>query len=361
MIEVRSTDPGLPGNWHLLDRSKPIRKLVDRTSLVPVGRRSLVGIETSQTFTLGDKTGQCVLIASMPADVGNEQTLLACMPWVRTTKGDNIPFKVVFHQAKGNGVRAVQMAFGECPGGVPIHMGLNYVLLNPPVLTQAQRTLASQALAKRQGKPGKISQGAGFPAPAFTEGGPAYVGAQPGATPFQSIYNVLKATDKVVPWVGSSQFDTTDPEKAKANGKGPCGPRSRVAEKALVGVARAAVVTIFHETGSTRHGFLLLEDPETGHYFIGDMTTGEPTLTPHFGSCYILGPYLNEGIPNAFNTKFDLTGPLMAHANAQAPIKDLKPLSLTGSSHAGFANADKCQAWLKQLPAEFRDLEKKLL
>ncbi len=239
-------------------------------------------------------------------------------------------------------------------------MGFNYVLLLPPVLSPAERAAASQKIAKRQAKAGKISQGAGFPAPAFTEGGPGYVGAQAGATPFQTIYNVLKATDKVIAYNGSSQFDTADPEKAKENGKGPCGPRSRVAEKALTGVARSSTVTIFHETGSTRHGFLLIEDPETTQYFIGDLTIGEPTLTPHYGSCYILGPYLNEGIPNPFNIKANLNGPLILHMSAKAPIQDLKPLALTGSSHTGYKDTGKCQAWLKQLPGEIRDAEKKL-
>jgi hypothetical protein len=181
-----------------------------------------------------------------------------------------------------------------------------------------------------------------------------------GATQFQTVYNVIKATDKTVAYNGSSQFDTPDPEKAKANGKGPCGPRSRVVEKSLVGVARAVAVTIYHESGSTRHGFVLIEDPDSGGYFIGDVTIGEPTMVPHYGSCYILGPYQSQGIPNPFNVKYDLNGPLLATMVAQVPIQDLKPLALTGSSHAGFKDTARCQGCLKNLPGEFRDLEKKL-
>ena len=361
ILQVPSADPALPGTWHILDRSKPIRKLVDRKSLLPVGNRSLVVIETTQQLTLARNSPECFLIVTLPADVGDEQTLLGCLPWVRTEKGTDIPFRAVFHQAKGNGGRVAQIALGECPGETTIQMGVHYVLLNPPALTPAQKSAVSQSLKKRTGKNKKPDATTlGFPEASFQEGGPAFVGAAAGPSQFQTINNVLKATDQVVAYNGSSQFETADPEVAKTNKKGPCGPRSRTAEKALVGVARAAAVTIFHEIASTRHAFVLIEDPDTGHYFIGDLTMPEPTLCMHHGSCYILSPYRNEGIPNPYNLKVDISGPGISHFVARSPIMDLKPLTLTGSTNVGARESAACKARLKNLPGKFRDLEKQL-
>jgi hypothetical protein len=364
MVEVKSADPSLPGTWYILDRTKPIRKLVDRKSLLPVGRRTLMLIETTQTFTADKKFAECYLIAGMPADVGSEQTLLGCMPFVRTQKGDEIPFKAHFHQSKGHGGRVAQIIFEDCEADVPMVIGMRYVVFNAPVLSAAQKASISMTMSRRTGKRKKPEAVPGFPEPAFTEGGPQFVGAKPGPSQFQTIHNVLKATDQVIAYNGAPEFETADPDVAKMNKKGACGPRARVAEKALVGVARAAVVTLLQEDETTRHGFLLIVDPDTGQYFIGDVAVPDPFMCPHFGNCYIIGPYRNEGIPNLFKLDFDFDGPIVAQFAAKGDnvkFKNSTPLTLTGSSNPGFKNTAKCQAWLKKLPVEFRDLEKKLL
>lgn len=362
MVQVASTDPSLPGTWYVLDRTKPIRKLVDRTSLIPAGQRSLVFLETTHTVKV-TKAKNFVLIAALPGDVGNEQTLLGCMPWVRTDKGNAIPFQVHFHQAKGAGIRVLQLMFADPPGDMPIRMGMRLIVLNPPVLTEKQRAVIRQAMLKRPGTNKKPDRQPGFPEPAFTEGGPGYVGATDGATPLQTVYNVLKATDKMIVYNGSSQFDTLDPEKAKANKKGPCIPRARVAEKALVGVARAAAVDIFHEEGSTRHTNLVVEDPDTSQYFIAEVSAVEPMMSQHPGNNYFLGALHNEGIPDPFGTGSDLTGPMMVKMSARmaTSLTILQPMAITGSSNPGFKDTARCQTCLKNLPAEFRDIEKRLL
>jgi hypothetical protein len=285
------------------------------------------------------------------------------MPFVKTQKGEEIPFKADFHQSKGHGARVGQIFFEDCEADVPMVMGVRYVLLNAPALTVAQKTTISTTLSKRPGKRKKPEAVPGFPEPAFTEGGPQFIGVPMAASQFQTIYNVLKATDKAIAYNEAPEFDTADPDVAKMNKKGACGPRARVAEKALTGVARAATVTLLLESGTTRHGFLLIVDPDSGNYFIGDVANPEPVMGPHIGSCYIIGPYRNEGIPNLYKLDHDFNGPIIAQFAVKGDnikFKNSTQLGLTGSSNPGFKDTAKCQACLKKLPVEFRDLEKKL-
>src|SRR5215468_3520022 len=99
MIEVKSTDAALPGTWHILDRSKPIRKLIDRKSLLPVGPRSLVMIDIRMQATFNFASKRSFAVMALPADVGDEQTLLGCHVSVRTEKGKEVESTPKFHQA----------------------------------------------------------------------------------------------------------------------------------------------------------------------------------------------------------------------------------------------------------------------
>jgi hypothetical protein len=284
------------------------------------------------------------------------------MPWVRGPKGE-IPFKVHFHQAKGAGVRVAQLMFADVPEGVPIAMGYRFVLLRPPTLTPKDETLARVAMLKRPGKKQKPDRKPGFPDSAFSDGGPGFVGAAGGATALQTVYNVLKAVDKEVAYNNDPQFDTFDPDKVKANKRGACMPRSIVAEKALVGVARAATVSVFQEAGSTRHACLVVEDPDTNQYFVADVAKVEPIMRPHPGNVYILGPFNNDGIPDPFNTEKKFTGQTdqdLIAAGARG-FQGLEGMAITGSSNPSFKDTARCQACLKNLPGEFRDIEKRLL
>src|SRR5262249_4047450 len=87
MIQKPSPDADLSGKWHILDRSRPIRKLIDRKSLLPVGPRSLVMIDIHLVVSFPVKSGRHYLIAALPADVGDEQALLGCHVSVKPDKG----------------------------------------------------------------------------------------------------------------------------------------------------------------------------------------------------------------------------------------------------------------------------------
>jgi len=364
MIEKASTDASLPGTWHILDRSKPVRKLIDRKSLLPVGRPAPMMIEVSAPYVFAKKAAEAFWLLGLPADIGDEQTLLGCLPSFTPEKGPPLKYKVEFHQAQGAGCRVAQFAVQDIPQELKVTFSVKCVLLNPPVLTPGERALATQAFLKRQGK-AKDRQGmAGFPNSRFPEGGPAYIGAEPSPNYVQTINNVLKKVESEIPHSGNDvKFFTFDPEVAKANKKGNCTARSVVGEKALVGVARSCAVGIWYENGGTSHALLLIEDPESGAYFVVDQTSPTPTYMPHPGYMYITGPFRNQGIPNPFKLPFSLEGSMTNYFYTREKVlKAAGATQLTGSSNPGFfKDYAKYQAWLKKVPGEFRDLEKQLL
>lgn len=368
MLPQASMDATLPGTWHLLDRSKAIRKLIERKSLLPVGPRSLVMIDIRMQATFAFASKRCYAVMALPADVGDEQTLLGCHVSVRTEKGKDVDSAAKFHQAKGHGVRVAQIAFGPTPEDDPATISVKCVLLQPPVQAAAEQPKLTEAIRKRPGTKAKDWTGmAGFPDPFFKEGGPAFVNAKPSPSCFQTIFDVLKGADGLVMQSLEKGFATDDPDRAKANKKGPNSARVRVAEKGLYGVARAFYVGAYNQAsllrgGTTLYSLLLIEDPETGAYFIGEVTSPTPRFGPHPGNLFITGGLKNEGVPDPYQLPLK---EVLAQINigrliSGDPVKAFKPLALAGTSTAGNKDSAQYQAWLKKLPAELYDIEKKL-
>jgi hypothetical protein len=369
MLEKASADDTLPGTWHILDRSKPVRKLIDRKSLFNVGPRSLALIDLRLSVTFPFPSKSSFAIVALPADIGDEQALLGCHVSVRPEKGKDIKFEAKFHQAKGHGVRIAQLAIAACPQDVPITTSIKCVLLVPPGLSLAEQMKLTDPIRKRPGKEKKDwKETPGFPDASFTEGGPAFVNVKPSGSYFQTIYDVLKAADSLVAQSNDVKLLTDDPDKALKAKKGPMTARVRVAEKGLFGVARASYVAGYSQPsllrgGTTLYSLLLIEDPETGGYFLGQVNSPTPTLGPHPGNVYLTGGLKNEGIPNPFKLPFDKFLPQINAGKfiSGDPVTTYKPPALAGSSTAGNKDAPKYQAWLKKIPDEFRDIEKMLL
>jgi hypothetical protein len=368
LIQKPSTDATLPGTWHILDRTKPVRKLIDRKSLLPIGPRSLVMIDIRMQVTFAFPAKRSHAVLALPADVGDEQTLLGCHVSVRTEKGKDVESEAKLHQAKGAGVRVVQIAFGPTPDDNPATISVKCVLLQPPVQAAAEQPKLTEAIRKRPGTKAKDwSANPGFPEPLFKDGGPTFVNVKPSASCFQTIYDVLRAADGLVMQSLDPQFVTDDPDRAKANKKGPNSARVRVAEKGLYGVARAFYVGAFSQDsllrrGTTLYSLLLIEDPETGAYFIGEVTSPNPRFGPHPGNIFITGGLKNDGVPNPYNLPLKEVLPQIniGRLISGDPVKAFKPLALHGTSTAGNNDSAQYRAWLAKLPDEFRDIEKKL-
>jgi hypothetical protein len=102
------------------------------------------------------------------------------------------------------------------------------------------------------------------------------------------------------------------------------------------------------------HASLLIEDPETGAYFVGDM----PPYMGTIGGYLIAGTHELQGVPVPPGLK---EGRLLEANNlvTPAPLKFRRPTELVGCSLLG-NDAGRYQGWLKKVPDEFRDMERKL-
>jgi hypothetical protein len=369
MIQRPSADPGLPGNWYILDRTKPVRKYVDRESLLPVGRCHLVMMEQRLEVTYARKPKfPSFVLGVLPVDIGDEQAFLGCHVSLSTANGQAIDYQVAFHQARGHGARVVQLKYLDCPADVPLWVSIKNIVLNPPLLPETAYARITNELMKRVGKRKDWSQVPGFPQSDLAKGGPAFVNTKASPSYFQTIHDVLKATDGLIAYTREPQYVTDDPEKARSNRKGQCSARSRVAEKALLGVARAVSVGCYADKSVVRdlaeaHVTLLIEDPETGKYLRGEVARGAPFLIPHSGDLYFTGGKINEGLPNPLQVprleeatrQYNLSAFLSAD-----PTKEIKPFRLIGSSTVGNKDSARYQDWLQKVPGEFRDIEKAL-
>jgi hypothetical protein len=369
MLGKASADTTLPGTWQILDRPKPIRKLIDRKSLFPPGSRGLVLIDLKMTaFFPFPAKQRSYAIVPLPADIGDEQALLGCHISVRTEKGKDIDFEAKYHQAKGHGVRIAQIAFAGCPPEDPVTVAVKCVLLMPSIIAAPDQVKQTEAIRKLPAKTTKDWKDTpGFPESSIPQGGPAFLNVKPSAAYFQTIYDVFKAADTLVALSTDAKLFTDDPVKALQAKKGPMTARVRVAEKGLAGVARSFYVAAYSQPsllrgGSTLYSMLAIEDPETGNYFLGRVTSPTPTLGPHPGDLYVTGGLKNEGIPNPYKLPFEKFLPRITAGEfiSGDPVTNFKPLALAGTSTAGNKDGPKYQAWLKKIPDEFRDLEKML-
>src|SRR5262249_52914014 len=124
-----STDPTLPGTWYIVDRAKPLKKIVDRPSLVPTGPKTKVMFDIGLSF-VPSRAGAQYCYLKLPVDVGAEQVFLGCLPTVTKDDGSQIDARPRFFQSRAQGNRVLELAF-DCPANVPVNVALKGVVLVP--------------------------------------------------------------------------------------------------------------------------------------------------------------------------------------------------------------------------------------
>lgn len=346
-------------------------------------------VDIRRTMLFPDGKPRALWLTPLHGDVGNEQLVLGCLPSVTTGDGRKLKFEITFYQPKGQaGQRLVLFEGVDCPAQTPVTFSLKTVMLLPPSLSAAERKALSAKLCDRESK-GDLERWKGtkgFPEPDFKTGGLSYVEAAEGKTPFATIHNVLLASNKLM----AESYDpkyllTLDPDTAKANKKGACTQITRIAEKSLAGVARARFIGVDHETADNAevktlieniqdpeqrkaldrypaigHALLVIEDPEGGGYFVGDAGLGY--IGPHTGDLMISGLVHPEAIPEELFAR-GVAKPkelrtLFTVSPSGDQLKGTPGIVASASSRVG-KDAPKYQAWLKNVPTDFRDLEKK--
>lgn len=167
-----------------------------------------------------------------------------------------------------------------------------------------------------------------------------------------------------------------DPAVIKTVKQGACMQVTRLAEKSLAGVARATYVhtladeRVANEGGhaendypAASHALLLIEDPETGKYFLGDFRFRPPYMGPHTGNtvvdCVLLREDESLSLPSKLPWKLLKTQTIADMIAAPLSPKSSAVMLYTASSRCG---KDKAQyeAWLKSTPPEFKELADKL-
>lgn len=384
MVVKPSTDPALPGNWYMLDRSKGVRKLIKGDSLVPLAPLEMVLFEVSQQYQVRRQAEQLAVGILLPADMGRDQYFLGCLPTVKTG-GKSVPFEIKFYQSKTRGVRVAEIVTRQVPGGVPVAISIQCLVLLPKFADVPERQARTQALLNRPGRMVDRRGQPGFPDPESPDGGPQFVKAARAATSFQTLYNVFQGTHKLVAPSSTPGDGTMDPAEALRRGRGTCESRSCVVQKAMVGVARSVLVRGFaingHRMGINDnfgygHALLYMEDPDTGKYFMMDpsflirMNGAEvlPYAGPPDGNFIVLcGPGGVSDLPNPNGLAY--TGldryyrgfaTVQSTAGAPNPPEFKQMMSLVGSSQGG-KGADLYRARLAGIPADLKDLAGKLL
>lgn len=377
MVQKESKDPSLPGTWHILDRSKPVRKLVDRKSLIPTGPKTLAMFEYSGEFVLKKSQKTFFMLLNLPADVGDEQAFLGCMLSMKADK-EEIKFEAPqFVQGRGN--RFAEVVVKDCPADTPVTVSMKYIVLVPPSLSALEKAKITEQVRQRQAKSGYRPAAPGFPEPEFEEGGPQFLNLPDDGHCYRTIHSILKTTEKIIAYDLEGKLKrTSDPDVAKRNQKGKCVERCRVAEKSLCGITRTIFVGVNLEPAvgenlagangdypGQLHAILLIEDPQSGRYFVGDVQE-DPFMGPLTGGLLVFGNRYCRGIPEPNGAKWYDDQPMVA-LNMPLGIADqdavdyskLKSPKIIRSSQCG-KEAAKYRAWLKNLPDDFKDLEKRL-
>lgn len=378
-----STDKTLPGNWLILDRSKPIPKLIDRAALLP-RKPSLVMFERQFSIVKKD-SNRFVGLLKLPLDIGNEQFFLGCLPSLIDKQGKHYQLEGRFFQfPDGCHNRYVELAALEDLPITKLDLTLKMVVLLPPTLKTAERIAYTRRFLQMRDGPRKdFKRVPGFLAEEFTQGGPSFVNARPGRTTFESIHNVQVAVESLIKldYKDRTALVATDPDRIKAARKGACLQVARLLEKSLHGICRGFVVDglveidpdhvqVLKKSGlqvdpaypAFFHANVALEDPATGKYFIGN---NGMTMGPHDGMLVL-------GIVHKFQPVLFVL-PLSQQQLAPVPPRNDEEIggdhplygslesgtSFTGSSRLG-KNSQQMQAWLNRAPADFRTLAKKL-
>jgi hypothetical protein len=387
VLTRESTDPSLPGTWHILDRSQPITKLVDRESLAKVGAKTLVMFGKRRTVELEGPAPQFAMLFDLPADVGNEQFLLGCLPSVQDKEGKEIPHEFHYFQLKGYGNLYGEIIIKDCPAEFSV--SLKQIVLLPPVLSRAQADAMTTSVSNRlSGNKKEWKDAPGFPQPEFKEGGPGFLNVTPAKNYFWTIYNVMRTTrESIKPsfdpkFTNDADSEFFDPDVIKKTKQGSCNQCARLAEKALANVARARFAKVFWDCQDPKdavagtparadgypgsiHALLLIEDPASGKYFVGDPGRRFPYLGPHPGDTVIESALLGEDyktlqVPSRIRWPAGTLSRTNTHKSlTPVAVKRSVPLTCEASSRCG-KDAAQYQTWLKNVPADFKELADKL-
>ncbi len=315
-------------------------------------------------------------LVTLPGDIGEEQLLLGCLPTVQAKDGRIIPCDFHYCRGKREGNIYAELIVDRCPAEFTV--SLKFILLLAPVLSNPQQEEIAQTLAGTIPRPPRARRAtAGFPSPEFVDGGPAFLGLGPGKTEFDTIDLVLRKVRELVEDSVEPQFATNmfvDPDLIKKVGKGGCVQRSRLAEKALAGVARASFVVAFRDGIDPKdvarypgansypglgHAFVVIEDPETGKYLFADPSKAFPYLGPHPGNVIVERVLELEdhtlSVPSNIPWPIGKSRMLVDLNSSSRRLLRTSNVLYTASSRYG-REKDKYRVWLQNAPAEFRRL-----
>lgn len=335
--------------------------------------------EKTKTRVYRGPSNRYASLVTLPGDIGEEQLLLACLPNIRGKDGENVPCSLNYCPGRRAGNIYGEIVAERCPAEFSV--SIKFILLMAPVLTDDQQRSIALTLSRRKPRSSRRQHvSPGFPAPDFTDGGPAFLDLPPGATYFETISSVLERArvaiqDSVDPRFATNQF--MDPDLIRKTGKGGCVQLTRLAEKALVGVARSSYVVAFRDGIDVKdlarypsqspgfvypglgHAFLVVEDPESGNYFLADPSKAFPYLGPHPGNVIVERLLENDDhtlvVPSKIPWPIDKRRMLIDLDFSDQPVARMGNVTYTASSRHG-PDAGRYRAWLDGAPAEFRHL-----